>query len=171
MSGSSESEAKKNEFTKTLVQVANILAPAVRNPEEELRAAIDKVRKRVEYAVKKGDLDAQVIAGKRLYCMPLVLAWASRKWPANFPRVTTRQEGTASGALGFTGGGSGFTYPGDLKESHAALRAAHIRIYELSEALKSGQLEIDRLKPLAEKYEEICKKNRKSAKRSRGGRA
>ncbi len=171
MPESAERESEKREFTHTLSQVADILAQKVRQPGEELRAAIDKVRKRVEYAVKKGGLDAQVVAGKRLYCMPLVLAWASRKWPANFPTVALRQEGTARGAFGFTGAGSGSTYPGDLKESHAALRAADIRIYELSEALKSVKLEIDRLRPLAEKYQEICKKNRKSAKRSRGGRS
>ncbi len=171
MPESTERGSEKREFTHTLSQVADFLVPKIRRPGEGLRAVIDKVRKRVEYAAKNGDLEAQVIAGKRLYCLPLVLAWASRKWPANFPGVTTRQEGTASGAMGFTGGGSGFTYPGDLKESHAALRVAHMRIYELTEALKSAQLEIDRLRPLAEKYEEICEKNRKSAKRSRSGRS
>jgi hypothetical protein len=63
-----------------------------------------------------------------------------------------------------------FTYPGDLDRSHEQLKMAYKQINALADrALKAAYAEIDRLEPLAEKYEQIREKNRKSAKLPRGG--
>lgn len=169
MRGSSDQEPKKGEFTHTLTQVANVLAPAVRQPGEELRAAIDKVRKRVEYAVEMGDLQAQGALGMRFYCLPLVIAWAREKWPGNFLGLPAEHEKTAKSAFGIGDQLGSNTYPGDLDRSHDALKLAYGQIKELAKALKAAYAEIDRLEPLAAKYENIREKNRQSAQRPRGG--
>lgn len=169
MPSSNDGAANRPQFTHTLTQVANILAPAVRQPGEELRAAIDKVRKRVEYAVETGELQTQGVSQARCYCLPLVIAWAREKWPGNFLALPAEHDKKAKSGVGFGDQLGSNTYPGDLDWSHDALKQAYGQIKELGAALKAAYAEIDRLEPLAAKYENIREKNRQSAQRPRGG--
>lgn len=167
MPESADIEPKKSEFTYTLAQVAHILAPAVLRPGEDIRAAIDKVRKRVEYAVQKGELQVDGIPGMRFYCLPLVVAWATEKWPGNFLELPANHEKTAKSAFGIGDQLIGDTYPGDLDRSHEALKKAYGQIEELIAGLKAAYAEIDRLAPLADRYLQNREKNRQSAKTPR----
>jgi hypothetical protein len=164
-----EHESEKSEFTHTLDQVAHILAPVVLRSGEELRAVIDKVRKRVEYAVERGDLRTEGVPGMRFYCLPQVIAWARRKWPGKFPELTAEHEAKVQSRVGIGDRLGSCTYPADLDRSHDALKKAYGQIKELTVALKAAYAEIDLLRPLAEKYEQNREKNRKSAKLPRGG--
>lgn len=167
MSESADHTPEKGEFTHSLDQVAHILAPAVLRPGEELRAAIDKVRKRVEYAVEKGELGTEGIPGMRFYCLPQVIAWARRKWPGNFLGITAEHEAAGKSPVRLGDQCNPYTYPGDLDRSHDALKKAYGQINELSAALRAAYVEIDRLAPLAERYLQIRDKNRQSAKTPR----
>jgi hypothetical protein len=162
-------EPKKAEFTHTLDQVAHILAPAVIRPGEDIRAAIDKVRKRVVYATEKGELQTWGVPRMQFYSLPLVIAWARKKWPGKLNRFPARQEVEVKEAVGLGDRLISFSYPGDLDRSHEQLKKAYKQINDLTAALKAAYAEIDRLEPLAERYEQIREKNRKSAKLPRGG--
>jgi len=169
MSESSDRDAESQVFTLTLSQVAHILAPAVLRPGEDIRAAIDKVRKRVAYATEKGELQTWGVPGAQFYCLPLVIAWARKKWPGKLNRFPARQEVEVKEAIGLGDRLISFSYPGDLDRSHEQLKKAYKQINDLTAALKAAYAEIDRLEPLAERYEQIREKNRKSAKLPRGG--
>ncbi len=52
-------------FGITLSEAAHFLALPVQEPGEAIRATIDKIRKRMTYAVEKGKLDCEVISGTR----------------------------------------------------------------------------------------------------------
>lgn len=169
MPESTDPEPKKSEFTYTLAQVAHILAPAVLRPGEDIRAAIDKVRKRVVYATEKGELQTWGVPRMQFYSLPILIAWARKKWPGKLNRFPARQEVEVKEAIGLGDQLTSFSYPGDLDRSHDLLKKAYGQIKELTASLKAAYAEIDRLEPLAEKYEQIREKNRKSAKLPRGG--
>jgi hypothetical protein len=169
MSESSEAESESRDFTYTLAQVAHVLAPAVLRPGEDIRAAIDKARKRVMYATEKGELQTWGVPGAHFYSLPLVIAWARQKWPGKLDMFSARQKVEVKEAIGLGDQLVSFTYPGDLDRSHEQLKKAYKQINDLAAALKAAYAEIDRLEPLAEKYEMIREKNRISAKLPRGG--
>jgi hypothetical protein len=169
MSEPSDTEPKKGDFTYTLAQVAHLLAPAVLRPGEDIRAAIDKVRKRVLYATEKGELQTWGVPGMRFYSLPLVIAWGRKKWPGKLNMFPARQEVEVIEGIGLGDQLVSFSYPGDLDRSHEQLKKAYKQINDLAAALKAAYAEIDRLEPLAEKYEMIREKNRISAKLPRGG--
>ena len=161
--------SEQGEFVLTLSQVAHTLAPAVLRPGEEIRAAVDKVRKRVVYATEQGELQASGAPGMQFYSLPLVIAWARKKWQGKLNGFPARQEVEVKEAIGLGDQLLSFSYPGDLDRSHEQLKKAYKQINDLAAALNAAYAEIDRLEPLAEKYEQIREKNRRSAKLPRGG--
>ena len=133
-----------------------------------MRATIDKVRKRLAYAVEKGELQVEGAPRAPRYALPLVVAWARRKWPGQFLGSTAEHTAEGQSNLNFADALHHDVFPGDLRRSHEELRKAYVQIRQLVAELTAALAEIDRLKPLAEKYEQIREKNRQSAKRPRG---
>ena len=151
-----------------LAQMALLIALRIQAGDgEPLRTTIDKVRKRLVYATKIGVLET-TRAG--LYYLPKTAIWAQEKWPGKFGDLYAERSGSGSVTLPFGGKGWGFSIPGDLPRCQEALRNAERDNYNLRESLKTAQEEMERLKPLAERYEEICRKNTQSAELPRKGR-
>lgn len=60
-----------------------------------------------------------------------------------------------------------FSVPNNLEECKALISELHTEIYQLKEEIKQRDGEIERLKPLADKYRKICAKNQNSARKKR----
>lgn len=144
-----------------LAKIALLIAVRIRPAGEPMRATIDKVRKRLIYATDHGDLQT-VHAG--LYFVPQAIAWSQKKWPAKFDDLPAEHSATATATAVFRDEVRAFVIPGDLPGCQKALENAQRENHQLRTELKAAQAEIDRLDPIAEKYEQIRKKNTRSAK-------
>ncbi len=149
-----------------LAEMAMLIALRTRPAGEPLRTTIDKVRKRLVYATKNGDLQT---AHAGLYFVPQTIAWSQKKWPGKFDGLPAEHTSTATATAVFHDEAWGFVIPGDLPRCQEALRDAQRENQQLQAELKAARAEIDRLKPIAEKYEQIREKNARSAKLPRKG--
>ncbi|MEO5812845.1 MAG: hypothetical protein ABIQ63_12115 [Rhodanobacter sp.] len=151
-----------------LAEMTMLIARLVQPYGEPLRTTVDKVRKRILYATLKGALTT-VGTGAGLYSCPEVIAWARKKWPGKLNDLPAEHSVSASATAGFRDDGHMFVTPGDLPRCQAALLEALRENQQLRSELKAAQAEIERLKPIAEKYEKNRETNRQSAKRPRKG--
>jgi hypothetical protein len=149
-----------------LAEMAMLIATRVNPPGEPLRTTIDKVRKRLVYATKNGDLQ---MAHAGLYFVPQAIAWSQKKWPGKFDGLPAEHFATATSTAVMSDEVWGFVIPGDLPSCQKALEDAHRENQQLRTELKAAHVEIERLEPIAEKYEQICEKNARSAKLPRKG--
>lgn len=149
-----------------LAEMATLIALRTRQAGEPLRTTIDKVRKRLVYATTNGDLQI-VLAG--LYFVPQVIAWSQKKWPGKFDGLHAKHSATSTADLVMGDEIRGWAIPGDLPGCQQALRDAQRENEQLETELKAAHAEIELLKPIAEKYELIRKKNTRSAKLPRKG--
>jgi len=149
-----------------LAEMAMLIALRIRPVGEPIRTTIDKVRKRLIYATKNGDLHT---AHADLYFVPQAIAWSQKKWPGKFDGLAAEHSVTATNTLVIRDECRGFVIPGDLPGCQEALRDAQRENQQLQAELKTAQAEIDRLEPIAEKYERIREKNARSAKLPRKG--
>lgn len=153
-----------------LQEIATLLAIRIGRPDQKMRTSVDKVRKRLLYAVEKGDLHVMAVTNElQLFYAAQVFAWARRKWPDAFGDVSIMQAADASDTLRLSDAAKTWVYPGDLDACHTLLRSAYDDIELLKEELSSAERELARLRPLAERYEENRDKNRHSAKMPRKG--
>ena len=163
--------AKPSPFEKdtySFREMAKLLAERVRPDGESPRATVDKVRKRLDYALDHGELK-WALPSQQLLATQEVLVWARRKWPNEFGGIPIRQDVTVNENIALQGRPEALTLPGDLNDCHQDLLAANRLISLLRLTLAMSHREVARLRPAAEKYEEIRKKNQKSAKRPRKG--
>lgn len=163
--------AKPSPFQKdsyTFREIAKLLAERVRPAGELPRATVDKVRKRLDYALNHGELK-WAVPSQQLLRTQDVLIWAREKWPDEFQGIPVRQDIDVGDTVGLQDVARALLLPGDINKCHEALLAANRLIFQLRFALVTSQREIAVLRPLAEKYEEIRKKNQESAKRPRKG--
>lgn len=152
-----------------LREMAFLIALRV-NPEgEAMRTTIDKVRKRLVYAVKQDELHAVGPPALQLFLAAQVFAWARKKWPETFGDMPVVHSAEAEEVVRFGDDAQPDVIPGDLTKCQEALRIAQTEIHRLQRDLEKAEREIDRLQPLAERYEEIRLKNQSSAKRPRTG--
>lgn len=156
----------------SLWQMAMLIAERVRRPDETLRQAADKARKRLVHAVAKGDLTlAQTQAGQPgpvLRTSDAVL-WARGKHPGEFLDIPVSSSVRLVEALGVADSASGQVLPGDLQRCQQALREAYERIERLDQLLDATLTEYGRVAPLAERYERNRAKNQASARKPRKG--
>ena len=145
-----------------LNDMALLLALRVQKPGEDLRPTVDKVRKRLLYAVAKDEL--HVTGPLQFFLAAQVFAWARKKWPGTFSDIAVKHDAHASDTLNLDARIKNWHYPGDLGECHKLLRSLYDDLELLEEELASATREIRQLRPLAEKYEEIRRRNRRSAK-------
>lgn len=154
-----------------LADLAKMIAERVNPPGETIRTTIDKVRKRMLYAVKIGALHA---SPPSLFYVPQVEAWAKGKWPSEFSDIPRYELIEVADRLVASARIDAQIIPGDLDRCRQELRNAFRKIEEandlndhLQKQLKAAQDEIDLLRPLAERYEYIRKRNRMAASRPR----
>ena len=151
-----------------LNEMATLLAFRVQKPGEDLRSTVDKVRKRMRYAVEKDELHVMGPSPQiQLFFAAQVFAWARKKWPERFCDVSVRHDETVSDGLKIAVSVRDWHYPADVDECHRLLRAAYEDVELLGEELAAANREIEKLRPLAERYEENRERNRQSAKRPR----
>lgn len=152
-----------------LQEIALLLALRIQPEGEELRTTVDKMRKRLLYAVDNDYLHVMEIGELQLFFAAEVFAWARRKWPEAFEDIQIKHEAKASDGLKFGALARAWTLPGNLDKCHESLQSIYGEVELLKEELASAEKEIARLRPLAEQYEENCEKNRRAAKRPRKG--
>jgi hypothetical protein len=150
-----------------LAEMALLIALRIR-PEngEPMRTTIDKVRKRLVYATENGDLQ---VADAGLYFVPQVIAWSQKKWPGKFDDLPAEHSRAATATLVMRDQARAFVIPGDLPGCQEALEDAHRKNRQLQTELNAAHAEIERLEPIAYKYEQIRQKNTRSAKLPRKG--
>ncbi|MFC5568844.1 hypothetical protein ACFPN1_02035 [Lysobacter yangpyeongensis] len=152
-----------------LREMALLIALRV-NPEgEAMRTTVDKVRKRLMYAVKQDELHLMGPPVLQLFFAAQVFAWARKKWPEALGDIPVVQSADVEETIGLGDEAQPDVIPGDLIKCQEALRIAQTEIHRLQRNLEKAEREIDRLQPLAERYEEIRLKNQSSAKRPRTG--
>lgn len=149
-----------------LAEMAMLIAVRIQPAGEPLRTTIDKVRKRLIYATKNGDLQT---AHAGLYFLPQVIAWSQKRWSGKFDGLPAEHSATATSAAMIRDEAWAFVIPGDLPSCQKALEDAQRENHQLRAELKAAHAEIERLKPIAQKYERIREKNARSAKLPRKG--
>lgn len=151
--------------------MASLIAIRVRRPDETLRQAKDKVRKRLVYAVEHGELtliDAtESDAG--LFFVPVIMTWARTKWPGALQDIPAEFDSQMRSTIALGDRCNGHHLPADIDDCHRVLMESYRTIGLLKGALSQFQVENQRLAALAEKYEQIRENNRLSAKRPRKG--
>ncbi len=148
-----------------LGKMAKVIAIRIRPAGEPMRITVDKVRKRLTYAVKNVDL--QTVDG--LYPVPGTIAWARKKWPDKLNDLHADHSSAAQSTGVLRDEAWSFVIPGDLPRCQEALQECLRQVRQLQEELKTAHTEIERLKPVAEKYEKNRETNRRSAKQPRKG--
>jgi hypothetical protein len=151
----------------TLQEIALILACRIRPDGEELRTTVDKVRKRILYAVQNDYLQVMGAGELQLFFAAQIFAWARRKWPDAFRDIPINQDARASDGVMFGDSLRAWVYPSDVERCHELLRSTYSEVELLKAELESAEKEIARLRPLAERYEENREKNRRAAKQPR----
>lgn len=146
-----------------LAQMAMLIALRVRPPGEDGRATIDKIRKRLRYAVKIGEVHP-MLSESGLFYVPEVIAWAQRKWPDKLCDLVGEHAASAHSNLLVHDKVQHTSIPADLPSCQDALEDAQQLIHKLRADIASAHAEIARLRPLADKYEQNREKNRQSAK-------
>ena len=149
-----------------LAEMAMLIALRIQAAGEPVRTTVDKVRKRLVYATRNGDLQT---AHAGLYFVPQAIAWSRKKWPGKFEDLPAAFSDTATAAAAI--GDEVFTLvvPGDLPRCQEAVADAQRENQRLRTELKAAHAEIERLGSIAEKYAHICEKNAESAKLPRKG--
>ena len=138
------------------------------NPKgEPLRTTVDKVRKRLLYAVEHDELHLIGPPPLGLFHVQQVMAWARRKWPEAFSEVQVHHEAEGQSHLGLKDSLTADVIPGELERCQDVLQTAYTTIHTLERELAVAHKELARLRPLAERYEQNREKNRRSAKRPR----
>lgn len=154
-----------------LDRAVDFLVSHARNPHDSLRQAQDKVRKRLCYAMEKGDVLPEPLMietnGEFSPSMELVV-WARAKYPSNFAQFKAATTGNIKGVFEpMIGRISSYQVPGNLAECQEALREANASLCALGEQLEAALAEIERLRPLEAKYNHIRETNRLNAKKPR----
>ncbi|GAB3366252.1 hypothetical protein GCM10027431_07950 [Lysobacter rhizosphaerae] len=151
----------------SLAELARLLAPLVKEPGESMRNAVDKVRKRLEYAVEHGQLQ-QLDAG--VFSTAQIIPWARKKWPKALGAIPVRQDVDLEAGLAVRDTPTPDVIPGDIDLRREAFMTFFKAIGRLERELAAASAEAEQLRPAAEKYEELRKKLKASAKRPRKGR-
>jgi len=150
-----------------------MISTALGVPEPEIRPTRDKVRKRLVYAIRSGDLTEFGAQGSGLLFAPQVVAWAREKWPGFFRDHPADQSAVGGSTAQLSAVAIPWVIPGDLKRCQQALieaeRAIEKLAQELGQELADAHAEISYLRPLAKQYVKNRAKNRRSARLPRGG--
>jgi hypothetical protein len=140
------------------------IAERTRLPEDREREARNRVSKRIGHAVNQGKL---VESERGFFVFGELAAWVRNTWPGSFDDwPCTRSADYVSSArcddfLDMV------VLPGTIKSCHDLIVEMHEQIKILEQSLKDAQLEIERTRPLAEHWKELCNKNKENAGKPR----
>lgn len=134
------------------------------NPSETEREARNRISHLISYAVKRGKLAK---SSHGFFVFGDLATWARNKWPGKFDDwPCTPFVKPTNIAIG-TSIGSPVILPGSLKRSHDMILDMHEKLARLEKSLQAAQLEIERLRPDAEKWCKNREKNRENASNPR----
>lgn len=142
-------------------EAVDLLLGEIGPPASEVREVKDKIRKRIVYALVKGQL-RHANAGQEGLERNELLVWAKRKWPGKIKEPVV-QFVAMHETLNLSGSAGAETYPSTIDACHDLLRDARKMIRNLDVRTMVLMREVARLRPMAEKYEDICEANRQSA--------
>lgn len=154
----------------TIQELVELLAPRVKAPGDSLRQAKDKVRKRLLYSHRSGELvrfEAQERGDDGRFWLGCIVAWGREKWPGKLTDLPARHNATVEERFRSASSAFGDVVPTDLPQCREALRACQAQVRLLEAKLAEHQREIGRLKQLADRYESNRAKNRESARKPR----
>jgi hypothetical protein len=169
MSSASKQELSAHSLL-SFAEVVELVAPRVRESRDSLRQAKDKVGQRLRYAIRQRVVKASQPGG-RSYELGTIVAWARHKWPGkvnDLPMVAI----TATAHIRLedaTASARGYTVHRDIELCVKALNEALDRNAKLEAELTAAKQEIEKLRPLANRYLKNRQKNRESARRPRRG--
>lgn len=144
-----------------------LIAKRVKQPGESLRAASDKVRKRIDYAIRNGPLPNPDASG---FVFGQLVAWGVglhgwRQALAGLPAINDSQINLVAPMQ--TCSSRGLSLPTSLEACHTALVAADAQVVELECRNAELEAEVRRLQP----FEILRKKLRTAGKRGGRGKA
>jgi hypothetical protein len=161
---------KNVRFMRNLDKAVSFLLEHARDPNDDLRQARDKHRKRILYAISTGDLEPDSLLCDTVDWVPpppRFVAWARTKWPTEMQAFLARYDNVNRSALGLQDILIGDIIPGELEKCQDYLMQAYSGIRAMASELHNALKEIERLEPIEAKYEAICEKNRQNAARPR----
>lgn len=133
-------------------------------PEDREREAKNRVSKRISYAVKQGKL---VESPRGFFVFGQLAAWVRITWPGSFddwPQNTHAGLMSSAACIDLY---DMVVQPGTIKRCHDLIFEMHEEIKILEQSLKDAQLEIERMRPLAEQWIKNCNKNKENAGKPR----
>lgn len=141
--------------------VVQLIAAETRRPNESIRQARNKVSHRITYAVDKGHL----IKDPDGFKVGDLVLWMRSEWPRLFDDLpASPRQATFASTIKISDSYSARVIPGDLDRCKAALNDAYDQIDRLTLELRAVQVELENLRPLAEKWEDFCAINKAKAK-------
>jgi hypothetical protein len=159
-----------DQFLNDLASAVTFLVHHARDPNDDPRQARDKIRKRLLYAIEKGELlpgALMIVSDEGALPAPEFITWARTKWPSEFNAFPALIAGITQSSFNVGDKVLPYVYPGDIPRCHDALRDAYRINRELSTQVGAALVEIDRLQPIEAKYVALCEKNRQNAMRPR----
>ena len=146
-----------------------LIASEVRKTGESFREVRDRVRKRIEYAVKTGKLKQdhrrQIVFGE-------LAVWAQKNWPGKFKDWPTQiLTGEVESTLeGIASDIRGILLPENLKACHERIEELEREVQALRRGDEAQAREIAELRPIKARDDERRRKSRESAGMPRGRR-
>lgn len=152
----------------TFEQAVDFILKGLKVPASDRRATRDKVRKRVRYGLGDGTLPRLDLTTTDVDLNELVL-WSRQKWPGKFTDTKVQTFEKLSDRVELGVGAQAFDFPVDIEACHTIIRdlLADRRLLQMMVTRQAAV--IAELRPPAEQYERIRKKNRASAGKPRNG--
>lgn len=132
-----------------------------------MRQTRDKVGKRIRYADQSGELAAFGVFSKDSdgrFETGEILGWASTKWPGRFTGLPVVHNAPLVEAISLGNSASADVVPNDLLACQQALIAAQAEIKNLLALQLKSLVLIEKLQPIAEKYEALRRRKKASAR-------
>ncbi len=155
-------------FTPTSVVARNVavarIAERARRPDETDREARNRVSHLISYAVNRGKLEE---SSTGYFVFGHLAGWVRDNWPGLFddwPRIVYAE---FKSTVILRSSAEATLLPGSLERCHDMILRMDKEIAGLNKSLQSAQLEIERLKPDAEKWCELKGRNKTNASKPR----
>lgn len=154
----------------TIWELATLVAERTREPGTPLRQVRDKVRHRIAYAVKVGQLDLR--SPRNDAEEPYLLAgdaitWARAKYAGHFHDIPVSATERLRDGLGFSDRLATSAISGDLVTCQLTLSNTLATARRLEALLEATERELKQATAAADKWARLCDRNRRNAKARR----
>ncbi len=143
--------------------IVKIIADRIRSPDQTIRQARNTVSHCISYTVRKGNLTMAEAGFK----FGDAVRWMRAEWPGKFDDLPVSKGVVGQKIpqnLAVRATIEAEVIPGTLDRCNAALHEARHQIQDLEAELHNLRMELERLRPLAEKWKALCARNRKNSK-------